>query len=201
MWVLYFYTGVTVGAEELIANYGYIAVLIGTFFEGETILLIAGFFAHLGYLKLSYVIAAAFAGSLAGDQLFFYAGRIKGIELVNKRPVLRSKAERIFKLMHRHQTVLILGFRFLYGFRTITPVVLGASGISPVRFLILNICGALLWAVIIGVSGYYFGKALELLIGNIKQYEFWVITALLLTSFAVWIVDRWRENNRDRSHR
>ena len=72
------------GAEELIANYGYIAVLIGTFFEGETILLIAGFFAHLGYLKLSYVIAAAFAGSLAGDQLFFYAGRIKGIELVNR---------------------------------------------------------------------------------------------------------------------
>jgi len=184
------------GSEELISNYGYVAVLIGTFFEGETILLIAGLFAHLGYLELPYVIAAAFAGTFAGDQLYFYIGRIKGGVLIGKRPGLRSKADRIFKLMHKHQTLLILGFRFLYGLRTITPLVLGLSGISPIRFLLLNICGALLWALFFGVLGYYFGTALELLIGDIKQYEIGVMAALILVSAAVWAMHRWREKRR-----
>ncbi|MCJ7766337.1 MAG: DedA family protein [Thiovulaceae bacterium] len=185
------------GAEELIRNYGYIAVLAGTFFEGETILLIAGFFAHLGYLELPYVIAAAFAGTLASDQLFFYAGRYKGMKLIEKRPAWRSKSDRVFKLLHRHQAVLILGFRFIYGLRTVTPLVIGSSGISPIRFLILNSCGALLWAVIIGVLGYYFGQTLELLIGDIKKYELWVVAALLLVAVLVWIVYRRREKRRE----
>ena len=66
--------------ESLIANYGYAAVLIGTFVEGETILVIAGFAAHRGYLSLPWVILLAFAGSLAGDQLWFYVGRRSGPE-------------------------------------------------------------------------------------------------------------------------
>ena len=58
--------------EHLIDTYGYWAVLLATFPEGETILVIAGFAAHQGYLTLMPVILAAFAGSLCGDQLFFF---------------------------------------------------------------------------------------------------------------------------------
>ena len=39
--------------EALISHYGYAAVAIGTFFEGETILVIAGFASHQGYLALT----------------------------------------------------------------------------------------------------------------------------------------------------
>ena len=49
---------------QLIQSYGYWAILAGTFLEGETILVLAGFAAHLGYLQLPWVILAAFAGSL-----------------------------------------------------------------------------------------------------------------------------------------
>ncbi len=61
--------------EILIRNYGYWAVLVGTFLEGETILVLGGLSAHLGYLKLPWVIAAAFCGTLPGDQLYFFLGR------------------------------------------------------------------------------------------------------------------------------
>jgi membrane protein DedA with SNARE-associated domain len=37
--------------EHLISQYGYMALVVGTFFEGETILVAAGFAAHLGDLK------------------------------------------------------------------------------------------------------------------------------------------------------
>ena len=57
--------------QGVIENYGYAAILIGTFLEGETILVLAGLAAHQGYLVLTWVILAAFLGSLCGDQLFF----------------------------------------------------------------------------------------------------------------------------------
>jgi membrane protein DedA with SNARE-associated domain len=50
--------------ESIIETYGYWALLVGTFFEGETVLVLGGFAAHRGYLTLPWVILAAFIGSL-----------------------------------------------------------------------------------------------------------------------------------------
>jgi membrane protein DedA with SNARE-associated domain len=58
--------------ENVIIQFGYPAILVGTFLEGETILVIAGMAAHRGYLDLPVVIGAAFIGTLFGDQLFFF---------------------------------------------------------------------------------------------------------------------------------
>ena len=59
-------------------------------------LILAGFLAHRGYLSISAVIAAAFAGSLAGDQLFFSVGRAKGISFLENKGACKDKAERVF---------------------------------------------------------------------------------------------------------
>jgi membrane protein DedA with SNARE-associated domain len=70
--------------ECLVRNYGYWALLAGTFLEGETILIIGGLLAKLGLLKLSTVMGIAFIGSFSGDQVYFYIGRFKGRELLKK---------------------------------------------------------------------------------------------------------------------
>ena len=81
-------------------------------------------------------------------------------------------------MLNKHQVLLILGFRFLYGLRTVTPIALGASRIAPLRFLILNILGALTWTIVIGVMGYMFGHTLEVIIGDVKRYELWLFIGL-----------------------
>lgn len=174
--------------EEIVTHYGYIGILVGAFLEGETILVIAGFLAHRGYLELPFVIAAAFAGTVAGDQLYFHIGRRKGKEFIDKKPGWKAKTDRVFRLLDKYDTLFILGFRFLYGIRTVAPFVLGASGISPVRYLALNLCGALIWAIVIGMLGYYFGHAIEILLGEIKQYEEWIIMGLLLVGATGWVL-------------
>lgn len=172
--------------EALIATYGYAAVLVGTFLEGEVILVLAGFAAHRGYLELPWVIAAAFAGTLLGDQLYFYLGRSRGKALLDRRPRWRAGAERAFGLMRRHEVLLMLGFRFMYGLRVVTPFVLGASRVSPLRFLLLNAIGALLWASLVGTLGYLFGQSLEVIIGDVKRYELWVFGGLAAAGLAAW---------------
>lgn len=172
--------------EYLIDSYGYLAILIGTFLEGETILVLGGIAAKLGYLDLRWVIVCAFSGSLLGDQLFFFLGRYRGQTFLEKRPTWQQRADKVHSIMERHRIPIILGFRFLYGVRTVTPFVIGMSRIPIIEFVILNITGAGIWAVAVGVLGYAFGHGLELILGDIKHYEKEILAAVLFTGVLVW---------------
>lgn len=155
----------------------------------------AGFAAHQGYLQLQWVVFASFLGTLCGDQLYFHIGRTKGTPFLDKRPYWKAKSERIFNLLKRHQLLLILGFRFVYGMRTIAPFVIGASGVSPLRFLILNMASGFLWASLIASAGYLFGRALELLFGKLERFELLLFVVLVAVGVLVWYL-HWRQRKK-----
>lgn len=180
--------------EGLVRAHGYTAVLVGTLLEGESVVAIGGFFAHRGYLDLPLVMAAAFAGSLVVDQLFFLAGRRGGASVLARHPRWQPGAARAKILLDRHGTWLALGFRFLYGFRTITPFAIGMSSISFARFAALNAVGAALWAAAFATAGYLFGAAFTALLGDLRRHETWILAALALCGAAFWIWHhvRWR---------
>jgi membrane protein DedA with SNARE-associated domain len=184
---------VSVPWEKLVTDFGYIAIVVGTFLEGETILVLGGFLAHRGYLHLPWVIASAFAGTFAGDQLYFYLGRSKGTKWLEKKPEWKRRSTRAFQLLKKHQLWVILGFRFIYGVRTITPFVIGTSGIKPLRFLALNGGGAVAWALGVGILGYLLGETLQLVLGEVKRFEAIVLGALVAVGLVIWLCYLWRE--------
>lgn len=165
--------------EHLVENYGYWGVLIGTFLEGDIALLLGGLFARLGYLKLSGVILAAILGAMIGDQLFYYLGRHKGLQLLNRFPTAKAKTERVFHHLRTHGTLILLAYRFVYGFRIITPLMIGASGVKRGKFALLNAAGALAWALSIGCLGYILGEAVAALLQDVKRYEVPVLAGVL----------------------
>ncbi len=180
--------------EHLIRTYGYAALLIGTFFEGETILIIGGLTAHLGYLQLPCVMVVAFIGSFSGDQVFFFIGRARGRDLIARYPGWCSRVEKIHRITERYHNVIMLGFRFVYGIRILTPIVIGINRrIKASRFIILNAVGAVLWAVLVSAGGYLFGAALEVVIKDIKRYEMEVILGTLLIGGIFWTIHYLRE--------
>ncbi|WP_435628533.1 DedA family protein [Candidatus Ferrigenium straubiae] len=173
----------------LIASYGYYALFAGTFLEGETVLIAAGFAAHRGMLDLSWVIAIAFVASTLGDQSAFLLGRWQGERLLQRFPALRRKAPVVQSLLDRYHVPLILGVRFFYGLRIAGPFVIGMSSIPFLVFALLNMAGALVWAVAVASAGYYFGVALESWIGNLKQFEETVLVIILAAGAGIWL---WR---------
>ena len=177
--------------EWLVEHFGYVAVLVGGFVEGETIVLLGGFAAHRGYLSLVGVIAAAGAGTFFGDQLYFLLGRTRGAALLARRSDWQARADRVFTLARRHQTLLILGFRFLYGVRTLTPFVLGMSGVGALRFTLLDTLSTALWAVGVGLAGYALGDALQRTLGSVRHYEHAIFALVALIGALLWGV-RWR---------
>jgi membrane protein DedA with SNARE-associated domain len=186
---------------ELIKNYGYLAILIGTFLEGETILILGGFAAHMGFLELPWVIASAFAGSFSGDQFYFYIGRHYGPKIIAKRLSWQEGAAKVYKHLHRHKNLLILSFRFFYGFRNVTPFAAGAAHISRSRFFTLNLIGAIVWAISFAYAGYLFGEAFRLLLDDFKRYELYVLFALVFVGLMIWLITLIRHRRRALAHK
>ena len=178
----------------MISNYGYPVIAIGSFLEGETVLILGGLAAHLGYLSLDRVIACGFFGTLIGDQLYFYLGRRHGRTLLARHPAWQARVERVLVKMHRHQNLLILGFRFLYGLRSVTPFAIGMSEVSWWRYTLLNLLGAGVWATSIGFAGYYFGNAVEAVLGDIKHYELELMASIVGVAMLIWLLHFYRRH-------
>lgn len=178
--------------ESLIDSYGYVTVLIGTFLEGETVLILGGIAAKLGYLDLAAVILCAFCGTLFGDQLVFLLGRKYGGALLRRRPSWNARLEKVDALLQRHKTGIMIGFRFLYGLRIVTPFAIGMSRIPYAQFVVLNALGAALWATGIGILGYAFGRALELVLGNIRHFELEIMATIVVLGAVIWATHLWR---------
>ena len=182
--------------ESLLAAYGYPILIFGTLLEGETVMILAGVAAHLGYLSLDWVIICGFFGTFFGDQLYFFLGRRHGKSMLAKRPAWQAPADRVFRNLERHQNLLILSFRFLYGIRTVTPFAIGMSNVSYLRFAFLNMIGAGIWAISIAFAGYYFGQVVESVLGDIKKYEVEFMSAIAGIAFLVWFVHIYRQRQR-----
>ena len=55
--------------EKFLDEYGYIALMIGTFFEGETAILVASSLIHRGLFEGPYTVLFGFTGSFISDWL------------------------------------------------------------------------------------------------------------------------------------
>lgn len=174
--------------ELIIHKFGYAAIFIGTFLEGETVLTAGGFAAHSGYLNLKLVILAAFCGAIIWDQTYFFLGHYKGASFIAKKPRWQARMRKLDGHLKRHQTWLILSFRFVWGTRTLVPFMLGMSGIRISKFVLLNVLSGIVWATLIGTGGYLFGTAVDVLIGNVKYYEKIALAIILVVGLSFWLV-------------
>lgn len=146
--------------QALIARFGLGAVFLGSGLEGETAVIAGGILAHQQILSLPGVAIAAAAGSFAADQAFFLFGRHfrdnPRVEKILEKPA----AERALDTLERHPVAFILGFRFLYGLRTVSPVAVGTSDVGQTRFAMLNGLAAIIWALLFTAVGYGLGGPL-----------------------------------------
>ena len=182
---------------DLVAQYGYAAVFVGSLLEGETILLLAGAAAQQGYLSVTGVVALAFCGGTLGDQILFAIGRRHGAALLARRPGLAARAEPVKAMIERNQNWLIVGVRFMYGLRLIGPLVIGMSAVPARRFVLLNLLGAAIWAPLVVGAGYLFGHALGWLLTGIERFEFIALGAFVVT-MAGLVLWRRRQSARER---
>ncbi len=182
--------------DVLLAHWGYLVVAVGTFLEGESVLLAGAALAHRGPLSLPLVILAAFFGSLAGDQVWFLVGRRYGRAFIATRPRLAARAVEVESWISRRGSVFVVDFRFLYGLRTVSPLVLGASGYPARRFLVLNAIGAALWSSSFGAIGFGMGAGLHAVLGRATTWIEALVVSTIVALGLLGLVRRRRARGR-----
>jgi membrane protein DedA with SNARE-associated domain len=173
--------------REYLELHGYWVLFLGTFLEGEAILIMAGFLAFQGYLQISGVILTAFVGSFLGDQFYFYLGRLKGRALLKRFHALARKFRQALKMIEKYGALVAFFSRFTYGFRIVLPIILGITSLAPRTFFLINLTSALAWSVIFSLAGFLFGKSAALFLDDVGKYEQYLLVALMGLIAAAWL--------------
>lgn len=171
----------------LLQQYGYAALFLGAFLEGETVLVLAGLAAHRGYLAFDAAVAVAAIAGFLGDQLYYSAGRIFGPLLAARYPAIDVARARLDGMFGGREIVLAFAVRFLYGLRIAGPAAMGMSRSSALRFAAGNFAGALVWAGTFCALGYIWGQAFETILGRASRYEALAAALIVLAGACAWL--------------
>lgn len=140
---------------DFVKDWGYIAVFLGSIVEGESVILTASAVAASGYLSIYKIFVISCITTICADFVFFLVGYKFGSDWIIRRfPKLEKARNKAFDVMRRMDILFIFSFRFIYGIRTISPLIIGSAKINPSRFLLFNILSGIIWAAVSCFIGY-----------------------------------------------
>jgi membrane protein DedA with SNARE-associated domain len=179
--------------DGLIRDYGVLAVFAGSLFEGESVAIVGGFFAHQAVLQLTPTFVAAMLGAFVGDMTFYVLGRrfahYPWVEKVKEKPGFAHA----MRLATSHPRAFVFFNRYAYGLRVAGGVACGLSGIGWKTFLLFNFLSSVVWATVFVGIGYYFGLGLEALVGEALHRHQRLAVALVIlvvAGLAVFVITR-----------
>ncbi|RQH05462.1 VTT domain-containing protein [Paraburkholderia dinghuensis] len=162
--------------------------LIGTFIPGSTAMFIAGAFAGTGTVNLGWLFVVAIAGAVGGDALSYWIGHRYRDALAQRWPFSRypdmfAKAHEYF-LRNGARSVILA--RFVAPLRAVVPIVAGMAGMTPMRFFVMNVISALIWAPAHILPGVVFGASLQIA----GAVSFRLVVIVVILALAGWLI--WR---------
>ena len=163
-----------------LATYGYIALFLYSLGGGFVGLVAAGVLSYMGKMDISLVIAVAFMGNMLGDILLFWMTRYQKPMMMEGMRKHRRKLALSHILMKKHGDWVVFIQKFIYGLKTIIPIAIALTKYDFKKFAILNFFAAAIWAVVFGMTSYYFGAPLKALALYILQNK-WLAPLILIT--------------------
>src|ERR1700688_3504802 len=156
--------------QEVVASDGYFAVFLivalesaGIPMPGETVLVTAAIFAASGTLKIYWVIGAAAAGAVIGDNCGYWVGRELRFPLIYRFGDYIRLDEKRLKvgqcLFLRHGGKIVFFGRFVAVLRASAAFLAGVNRYNWEKFFLFNAASGIVWATIFCAGGYLLRRA------------------------------------------
>ncbi|MFD6400927.1 DedA family protein [Nocardia sp. NPDC060249] len=143
------------------------AFIIGLFLPGDSMLITAGIVlaSHAnGEAQVWGLSVGTMLAAIAGNQVGYVVGARTGHRLVarkNGRYINTKNLAKVTDLLERHGFLAVLVARWIPWVRTLCPMVAGAAGMDHRRYTVASTLGAVIWAPVLLLIGYYAGEFLE----------------------------------------
>jgi membrane protein DedA with SNARE-associated domain len=131
------------GASHLLP---YCGVLIAAILEGEIAYIAAAALVAQGQLNPVGVFLSGAVGAAIGDQAYFYAFRGRLPRWLARYPSLQQRAAPLVGRVRRHDSLMVLLIRFAPGLRIAIAAACAWVDVSPLKFSVLNLLSAFVWA-------------------------------------------------------
>ena len=171
---------------QLLQEYGYIILFIGSTLEGELGLIMAGIMCHTGHMAIPIAIIVAGLGGFVGDQVYFYIGRYNKNFIYKQLKTQRRKFALAHLLLQRYGWPIIFAQRYLYGMRTVIPMSIGVTRYSAKTFAFVNLISALVWAGITILLAYFFGEQLLQIVHYAKEHYYVAIPFAIILGGGIY---------------
>ena len=156
-------------------------------------LLTAGALAQGGALNMALVLCVGMLGCLAGDLVWFEAGRYWGSRIMRILFVFSSDphywAERAHKVFAKWGLRSLIVAKFIPGLSGVTPPLAGIEGAGRIKFLAYDSLGSFLWLALYAGLGYLFANRLAVIAASATQFED-VLAAVIGVPLACYVA--WR---------
>ena len=184
-----------------IAQWGYAAIFVivilgnvGLPIPEETVLTVSGYLIWQGRLKPLPVLLTAIVSAVLGDNMAYWIGRRYGrLALTRFLKIGPERIEHMQRLVLRYGMLAVFVGRFVAGLRFMAGPLAGSTGLSPLRFFIANLLGAIIYvpfAVGVGYAvGYGLGDRIERLRRFTGGAEHVLLAAIAVAVVGVWL---WR---------
>jgi len=184
-----------------IAQWGYAAIFgivilgnVGLPVPEETVLTVSGYLIWQGRLQALPVVLTAIASAVLGDNIAYWIGRRYGrLALTRFLKISPERIDRMQGLVLRYGMLAVFVARFVAGLRFMAGPLAGSTGLSPLRFFIANLLGALIYVpVALGVGyavGYGLGDRIERLRRFTGGAEHVLLAAIAVAAASAWL---WR---------
>lgn len=172
--------------EEFIQNWGYLALFLYSFGGGFLALVVASAFAYAGDLNIYICVVVAGSANFIGSQFLFYMAKHNKSFADGILKNHRRKVALVNVLLNRFGIFIIFIQKYIYGVKTLIPLVMGLSFYNSIKFSILNFIASFLWAVVIGYVSFTAGKVLLSFADDIKYLGLVtvaIVFIILLVSF------------------
>lgn len=173
--------------EGLYESCGYLASFLGTFIEGEILLLTSVISAKLGYFNFFGGLLAAFFGAFLRDSIQFLIVKKQGKKLLAKKPKLQLKLDNASGWFNKNPTLYLMVYRMMYGFSTVVIMLSGLKeNISYSKFALYSAISIGIWIIIIGGFGYFCANMMIEQLNLLGEYAPQVIGVLTIIGLGYW---------------
>jgi len=165
--------------EQFIQDWGYVALFLYSFGGGFLALAIAGAFSYAGDLNIYITVIVAGVSNFIGSQFLFYFAKYNKSymdETVNKH---RRKVAMVKTMLKKYGSFMIFIQKYIYGVKTLVPLVMGISAYNPFKYTVLNAIASAIWAIVIGYISFTAGKLLLSFADDFKYVGFFTVLLVL----------------------